>query len=124
MPVALSEDTEKHIIAHERVHIKRLDHISKLLAFVALSVYWFCPLVWVWFILLCKDIEYACDERVIDAYSDTERKQYAYAILECSVRKPIISACPISFGEMGVKERVKNVLSYKKPAFWPGGFSR
>ncbi len=118
MPVNLSSETEKHIIAHEKVHIKRLDHISKLLAFVALSVYWFCPLVWVWFILLCRDIEYACDERVIESYSNIERKQYAYAILECSVRKPIFSAYPVSFGATSVKERVKNTMSYKKPTFW------
>ncbi len=118
IPFGLSAETEKCVIAHERAHLKRNDHLVKPLGFLILSVYWFNPLVWVAYILLCRDIEYACDEKVINDLPHEERKAYAYALLECAVAHKRISACPVAFGETGVKERVENTMKYKKPAFW------
>ncbi len=118
LPFGVSEDNKKYIISHEKAHITRFDHISKILSYVALSVYWFNPFVWVWFIMLNKDMECACDEKVIKNYTKSERQKYALALLEFSIKKSMISACPIAFGEIGVKERVKNTMSYKKPLFW------
>lgn len=106
------------MLAHERAHLKRLDHIIKPIGFVVLCVYWFNPLVWVAYILLCKDIELACDEKVIVGYEFGEKKAYAAALLDCSMHRRMVMACPLAFGEVGVKERVKSVLNYKKPAFW------
>lgn len=118
IPYGLSARTEECVIAHERAHLKRNDHLVKPLGFLILSVYWFNPLVWVAYILLCRDIEYACDEKVINSLPLEERKAYAYALLECAVAHKRISACPVAFGETGVKERVENTMKYKKPAFW------
>ncbi len=118
IPYGLSNRTEECVVAHERAHLKRGDHIIKPLAFVILSVYWFNPLVWVAYILLCRDIEYACDEKVINDLAPEARKAYALALLECAVAHKRIAACPVAFGETGVKERVKNTMNYKKPAFW------
>ena len=115
LPFGLSEEAEKHIIAHEIAHIERFDYISKIVAFIALSVHWFNPLVWIAFSLFCKDIEYACDEKVLRTLDADEKKGYAKALLECSIKGTRIAACPVSFGEVGVKGRVKNVFSYKKP---------
>lgn len=118
IPFGLSAQTEECVIAHERAHLKRRDHLVKPFGFFVLSIYWFNPLVWVAYILLCRDIEYACDEKVINDLPHEERKAYAYALLECAVAHKRISACPVAFGETGVKERVENTMKYKKPAFW------
>ena len=118
IPFGLSTQTEECVIAHERAHLKRRDHLVKPFGFFVLSIYWFNPLVWVAYILLCRDIEYACDEKVINDLPHEERKAYAYALLECAVAHKRISACPVAFGETGVKERVENTMKYKKPAFW------
>ena len=118
IPFGLSEETEKCVIAHERAHMKRLDHLVKPFGFFLLSLYWFNPLVWVAYVLLCRDIEYACDEKVINDLAPEARKRYAMALLECAVSHKRIVACPVAFGETGVKERVKNTMNYKKPAFW------
>ncbi len=118
MPSSLSEEDIPYALSHEKAHIKRLDHIIKPLAFLLLSVYWFQPLVWVAYILLCRDIEFACDEKVIKKLGVEHKALYSEALLECSISRGRITACPLAFGEVGVKERVKNVLSYKKPAFW------
>ena len=118
IPFGLSEETESCVIAHERAHMKRMDHLIKPFGFILLSLYWFNPLVWVAYILLCRDIEYACDERVINDLAPEARKRYAMALLECAVSHRRIVACPVAFGETGVKERVKNTMNYKKPAFW------
>ncbi len=118
LPFGLGQETEKYVIAHERAHIKRKDNFVKPLGFLILSVYWFNPLVWAAYILLCRDIEYACDEKVINTLAPEARKEYALALLECATCHRRISACPIAFGETGVKERVKNTMNYKKPAFW------
>ncbi len=118
LPFGLSEQTEQSVVAHEIAHLKRKDHLIKPLGYAILSVYWFNPLVWVAYILLCRDIESACDEKVIKNMNTEARQVYATALLECSLRRNYIAACPLAFGELGVKDRVKNTMRYKKPAFW------
>lgn len=102
------------MIAHETAHIIRKDHIIKPLAFLLLAVYWFNPLVWVSYALLCRDIELACDERVIKDLSEDNRKEYAKSLLDCAVKRKSIAACPLAFGEVGVKTRIKGVMHYQK----------
>ena len=106
------------VIAHEKAHLARRDHWWKPLGFLILTVHWFNPLCWVAYVLLCRDIEMACDEKVIRQMDLDGKKQYSTALLECSVQRRLVTICPLAFGEVGVKERVKNVLNYKKPAFW------
>ncbi len=118
LPFGLSETAEEHIIAHEQAHLKRKDYLIKPFGYAILSVYWFNPLVWLAYIMLCKDIECACDEKVIKDMDPDSRKNYALALVECGVKRSIITACPVAFGEVGVKERVKNALNYKKPMLW------
>ena len=118
LPFSLSDADRENVIAHETAHIKRKDHIIKPLAFLLLAVYWFNPLVWVSYVLLCRDIELACDEKVIRALSEDSRKEYAKSLLDCAVKRKSIAACPLAFGEVGVKTRIKGVMNYKKPAFW------
>lgn len=118
LPFALSDTDRENVIAHETAHIKRKDHIIKPIAFLLLAVYWFNPLVWVSYVLLCRDIELACDERVIKDLSEDKRKEYAKSLLDCAVKRKSIAACPLAFGEVGVKTRIKGVMHYKKPAFW------
>ncbi len=118
LPSILEEDKKAYVIAHERAHLKRHDHWWKPLGFVLLTVYWFHPLMWLGFVLLCRDIELACDEKVIQELGEEQKKPYSEALLYCSVPRRLIVACPLAFGEVGVKERVKMVLHYKKPAFW------
>lgn len=118
LPVNLDEDAMAHVIAHEQAHICRRDHWWKPLGFLLLTVYWFQPLLWVAYVLLCRDIELACDEKVIRDMDREQRADYSQALLQCSVRRSAMAACPLAFGEVGVMERVKNVLNYRKPAFW------
>ena len=118
VPSSIGEDSLKHVIAHEESHLKRHDHWWKPLGFLILSVYWFHPLCWVAYILLCRDIEMACDEKVISEMKKEEAASYSQTLLDLSFRKTSIAACPVAFGEVGVKQRVKNVLNYKKPGFW------
>ena len=118
LPFALEEDARPHVLAHERSHLKRRDHWWKPLGFALLAVNWYNPLMWVAYVLLCRDIELACDEKVIRDLGAEEKKGYSMALLECSVSRASIAACPLAFGEVGVKQRVKAVLNYKKPAFW------
>lgn len=118
IPYKTNESDLPLVIAHEKAHIKRLDHLIKPLGFVLLSIYWFNPLLWVAYILLCRDIEAACDERVIKQLTDEQRRDYSVALLNASISRKSIAACPLAFGETGVKERIKGVMNYKKPAFW------
>ncbi len=118
LPFNMGEQDMEHVIAHEQAHIIRKDYIWKPLGFLLLTVYWFNPLIWLGYILFCRDIEFACDEKVISELTDQQRADYSQAILTCSVNRRMITACPIAFGEVGVKDRVKTVLNYKKPAFW------
>lgn len=118
VPSGINEDTLELVIAHEEAHLKRHDHWWKPFGFVLLAIHWFNPLCWVAYILLCRDIEAACDEKVIKDKDREYMAAYSQALLDCSVNRRIIAACPLAFGETGVKERVKGVLNYKKPAFW------
>lgn len=118
LPTGLAEEDLPYILAHERAHIRRGDQIWKPLGFVLLSVYWFDPVLWLAYILLCRDIEAACDERVIREMSAEGRRAYSCALLNCAVHRRVISACPIAFGEVGVKARIKSVMNYRRPAFW------
>ena len=118
IPSGLDENTVKNVLAHENSHIKRLDHIRKQLGFIILAGYWFNPLVWIAYILFCKDIELACDEKVISKMSFDEKKSYASSLLLCSAHKKLVLAYPLAFGEVAVKTRIKNILNYKTPALW------
>lgn len=118
LPFNIAENDMAHVIAHEQAHIKRHDHWIKPFGFLILSLYWFNPILWVAYVLLCRDIELACDERVIKELETEQRADYSQALLTCSIPRHQIAACPLAFGEVGVKERVKNVLNYKKPASW------
>lgn len=118
IPSLLTEEERGYVIAHEKAHLKRLDCVWKPLGFILLAVYWFNPFSWVAYILLCMDIELACDERVIADKDIEYKKQYAMTLLNCSSPKKMVSACPLAFGEVSVKTRIKTVLNYKKPAFW------
>lgn len=118
LPFKISEEDIAHVVAHERAHLRRRDHLIKPIAFILLSVYWFNPLMWLGYILLCRDIELACDEKVIRDMEHTEKQEYSKALLDLSVRRISVAACPLAFGEVGVKARIKSVMNYKKPAFW------
>ncbi|MBR5524708.1 MAG: M56 family metallopeptidase, partial [Clostridia bacterium] len=118
LPSSLDGTAMVSVVAHEEAHLKRRDHWWKPLGFLLLTVYWFNPLMWVAYILLCRDIEAACDERVVRDMDTAARRAYSEALLACSAPRRLISACPLAFGETGVKSRIKSVLNYKKPAFW------
>ena len=118
IPSDMDQQTVGLVLAHEYAHLKRKDHWWKPLGFILLSVYWFNPLLWVAYVLLCRDIELACDEKVIAQLEPAERKAYSSALLQCSISRRMIAACPLAFGEVDVKDRIKTVLNYKKPAFW------
>ena len=118
LPSGTGEEQLGYVLAHEQAHLKRRDHWWKPLGFILLSVYWFHPLVWAAYILLCRDIEIACDEKVIKDMDMAQKKAYSNALLTCSTQRKMVMACPLAFGEVGVKERVKTVLHYRKPAFW------
>ena len=120
--IYLSSKTPKeswdYILKHETAHIKRVDHIWKLLGYALLAIYWFNPLSWISYLLFCKDMELACDEKAIKDMDKNQRADYCEALLTCSVNRKKIDVCPVAFGEVGVKERIKKVINYKKPTFW------
>lgn len=118
LPSALAEGDRQYVLAHENAHIRRKDHWWKPLGFLLLTVYWFNPLMWVAYIFLCRDVEFACDEKVIKELGTDCKCAYSEALINCSMPRRMISACPVAFGEDGVKGRIKSVLNYKKPAFW------
>lgn len=118
LPYTIEAVDMVHVIAHEQAHIKRRDHWWKPLGFLLLSVYWFNPVLWVAYILLCRDIESACDEKVIREMGKVDRQAYSMALLNCAVHRRRIAACPLAFGEVSVKDRIKNVMYYKEPTFW------
>ena len=118
LPFSINEQDMEHVVAHEQAHIRRKDHWWKPLGFLLLTIHWFNPLMWLAYVLLCRDIELACDEKVIKGLSNEQRADYTQALVACSVNRRMIAACPLAFGEVGVKERVKSVMNYKKPAFW------
>lgn len=116
LPLSLGGQDLDCVLAHERAHLARRDHWWKPLGFVLLALYWFNPLLWLAYVLFCRDVELACDERVVKTLSASQRADYSQALLSCSVPRSMIAACPVAFGEVGVKERVGRVLSYQKPA--------
>ena len=118
LPSDLDEARTDYVLAHERAHLSRRDQLWKPLGFILLAVYWFNPLIWLAYALLCRDIELACDERVVREMRLEDKKEYSKALLSCSVPRRMIAACPLAFGELSVKARVKAVLNYRKPAFW------
>ena len=118
LPFGMNKKDMEHVVSHEKSHIRRKDHLWKPLGFLLLSLHWFNPLMWLGYVLLCRDIELACDEKVIKELDHDARADYSEALLTCSVNRRMIAACPLAFGEVGVKDRIKSVLSYKKPAFW------
>ncbi len=118
VPYDLEQKERMHIIAHEQAHIRRGDHLVKPMSFLLLAVHWFNPLIWVWFALLCKDMELACDEWVMRGMNLEQRKTYAQTLLECSTGRRNILVYPLAFGEVGVAARIKNALHYKKPTIW------
>ena len=116
LPYRVADEDLTYVIAHEKAHIRRKDHWWKPIGFILLAIYWFHPLLWVAYVLLCRDIEAACDEKVIREMGTEDRRAYSAALLHCSVRHRVIAACPLAFGEVGVKARIKDVMNYKKPA--------
>lgn len=118
IPTGLADEDREYVLAHERAHLRRRDNLWKPLGYVILAVYWFNPLSWIAYIFMCRDIEVACDEKVIADKDAEYKRQYATTLLNCSVDRKHVTACPLAFGEAGVKQRIKAVLNYKKPAFW------
>ena len=118
LPFNMNGQDLEHVVAHEQAHIRRKDHWWKPLGFLLLTIHWFNPLMWLAYVLLCRDIELACDEKVIKELGNEQRADYTQALVACSVNRRMIAACPLAFGEVGVKDRVKSVMNYKKPAFW------
>ena len=118
LPFKMNGQYLEYVVAHEQAHICRKDHWWKPLGFLLLMIHWFNPLMWLAYVLLCRDIELACDEKVIKELGNEQRGDYTQALVVCSVNRRMIAACPLAFGEVSVKERVKSVMNYKKPAFW------
>ena len=118
LPFKMNGQYLEYVVAHEQAHICRKDHWWKPLGFLLLMIHWFNPLMWLAYVLLCRDIELACDEKVIKELGNEQRGDYTQALVACSVNRRMIVACPLAFGEVSVKERVKSVMNYKKPAFW------
>lgn len=118
LPFKLDGQDLEHVVAHEQAHLRRKDHWWKPLGFLLLTIHWFNPLMWLAYVFLCRDIELACDEKVIKELDNEQRADYTQALVACSVNRRMIAACPLAFGEVGVKARVKSVMNYKKPAFW------
>lgn len=118
LPSVMDGNSVAYVLDHERAHLQRKDHWWKPLGFLLLAIHWFNPVIWLAYVCLCRDIELACDEKVIREMGADDKKAYSQALLECSLPRRMIAACPLAFGEVGVKERVKTVLNYKKPTFW------
>lgn len=118
VPETVSEQDFPQVLAHERCHIRRWDHVWKPLAFLLLAVNWFNPVLWAAYVLLGRDMESACDEMVLKNATPAQRAAYSRALVSCAAQPKMAAVCPLAFGEVAVKERVKNVLNYKKPALW------
>lgn len=118
LPSTLDAEQRRSVVAHERAHIARLDHCWKPLGFALLCLHWFNPMVWIAYALLCRDIEMACDEKVISKLTPAEKQIYSQVLLTCSMPRSAFSACPLAFGETGVKRRIRGILNYRKPTAW------
>lgn len=118
LPSDINEQDIEYVIAHENAHLKRLDHWWKPIGFLLLSIYWFNPILWLAYYLFCKDIELACDEKVINEMDNQYKKPYSMALINCSSSRKHLIVCPLAFGEVAVEDRIKTILDYKKPKFW------
>ena len=118
LPFNITEQDAENVIAHEKAHIARRDFLWKPLGFLILALHWLNPFVWLGYILLCRDIEFACDEKVVVGFTAEEKADYSRSLLNCSTNRKTGLVCPLAFGEVGVKNRIKSVLNCKKPAFW------
>ena len=118
LPSDMKPEFQSYVLRHERAHLRHHDNLWKPLGFLLLSVYWFNPLVWIAYLLFCRDLEMACDERAIADLPEGERKAYSYALLSCAAPGRTMTVCPVAFGENSVKSRIKNVLHFKKASFW------
>lgn len=119
LPYHMDSRDREQVIAHEQAHLRRGDHVWKPLGFLLLTIHWFNPLLWLSYVLLCRDIELACDERVVRDMTREDRAAYSQALLQCSLnRRRRLVLCPLAFGEVGVRTRVKSVLRYRRPAVW------
>ena len=118
LPFDMSQQDIEHVIAHEQAHIHRKDHWWKPFGFMLLTIHWFNPLIWLGYVLLCRDIEFACDEKVVKDFNNNQKADYSQALLNCSINRRTITACPIAFGEVSVQQRIKSILRYKKSALW------
>ena len=118
LPSSIDSEQAKYVIAHEKAHLKRFDHLQKLLGYVLLIVHWFNPICWIAYKLFCVDIELACDEKVIKEFDAVDKKQYSETLFDLSISRKTIYSYPLAFGEVAVKDRIKNILNYKKPTFW------
>ncbi len=115
IPYGLEEPMLGQVLAHERAHLHRCDHWIKAFAFTLLAVYWYNPLLWLGYVLLCRDIEVACDQRVVRNLTESDRRRYAATLLQCGVERYSIAVCPLAFGEVSIRQRIKSVISYRKP---------
>ncbi len=118
LPMGMTAANRRYILAHERTHLRKGDHWFKLLAYIAVAIHWFNPLAWIAYLLLCRDMEMACDERVVQDMDVQERKRYSAALLSCSTNRIHYAGCPVAFGEVSVRQRIVSVLHYRKPGFW------
>lgn len=118
IPTSLNKKERQYIIEHEKIHIKRFDYITKLISYLLLTIHWFNPIMWISFILMSKDMEMSCDEKVIKKLGDNIKVDYSNSLLSLATDKKVSFASPIAFGENSTKSRIKNVLNYKKPKFW------
>ena len=118
LPPDISKEETDYVILHEKAHLKRKDHLTKPFGFILLSVYWFNPIIWLAYLLLCRDIELACDEKAIKDMDGKAKKGYSEALLSLSVGRSALAACPLAFGEVSIRDRIKSIVNYKKPAFW------
>ncbi len=123
LPSDMDEVQTDNVIAHERAHLSRLDQVWKPLGYCLLAVYWFNPLCWLAYVLFCRDMELACDEKVIRDMDTEDKKVYSRVLLSFSDPSHRIAAGPLAFGEIGVKKRIQSVLNYRKPAFWMVGLA-
>ena len=118
LPIGLDQANQAYVLQHERTHLRRFDHVIKLFAFLVLSIHWFNPLAWLAFRLMSRDMEMSCDQSVVQDLSHDEKADYGEALVHLAMKRPILSGSPLAFGESGTKGRVRNILNYRRPAFW------
>ncbi|MBR7164713.1 MAG: hypothetical protein IKD18_00395, partial [Clostridia bacterium] len=118
LPFGLEPDLRHLVLLHEKAHLRRMDHLAKPFAYALLCIYWFHPVLWLSYFLFCRDVEAACDEKVLSGMDEAGRRDYARALLKLGTKPKIITVCPVAFGETNTKERIEKTMKYKKPMFW------